>query len=56
MKWYGHVEKMGEERRGRPKQTWIGGLNKAMSERNLRPGDWEDRIGWKLGIEGRKTL
>lgn len=69
--WYGHVERMADERlpkqilkwtpterkkRGRPKTTWIAGINRAMSERNLLPGDWEDRKRWKLGTGRRRTL
>ena len=69
--WYGHVKRMDEERlpkiilnwtpterrrRGRPRTTWMGGIQKAMSERNLQPGDWNDRRGWKLGTGRRRTL
>jgi len=31
------------QKRGRPRATWTGGIEKSMSERNLQPGDWEDR-------------
>ncbi|XP_044745745.1 uncharacterized protein LOC123307480 [Coccinella septempunctata] len=69
--WYGHVERMSDQRipklalkwvprerkkRGRPKVTWMSGIQKAMSERNLRPGEWEDRRGWRLGTGRRRTL
>ncbi|XP_044755015.1 uncharacterized protein LOC123313968 [Coccinella septempunctata] len=69
--WYGHVQRMQDERipkqilnwipperlkRGRPKTTWIQGIQKAMSERNLAPGDWLDRGRWKLGTGRRLTL
>jgi len=51
--WYGHVERMAEERlpkialkwmpkqkraRGRPKKNWMEGIKKAMNERNLNEG------------------
>ncbi|XP_030753594.1 uncharacterized protein LOC115880517 [Sitophilus oryzae] len=69
--WYGHVQRMREDqipkkvlkwipserrKKGRPKATWIGGIHKAMSERNLHPGDWENRKGWQLGTGRRRTL
>jgi hypothetical protein len=56
--WYGHVQRMAEERfsrialrwmpeqkraRGRPKKNWMEGVRKAMNERNLQEGQWEDR-------------
>jgi len=56
--WYGHVQRMIEGRlpnitlkwtpkqqraRGRPKKNWMEGKRKAMSERNLNEGQWEDR-------------
>jgi hypothetical protein len=55
--WYGHVQRMAEERlprialrwipkqkraRGRRKKNWMEGIRKAMNERNLQ-GDWEER-------------
>ncbi|XP_012228171.2 uncharacterized protein [Linepithema humile] len=56
--WYGHVQRMGEERlpkkimkwvpqqrckRGRPKKTWKEGVVRAMSTRDLRDGQWDNR-------------
>jgi hypothetical protein len=56
--WYGHVQRMAEERlprialrwipkqkraRGRPNKNWMAGIRKAMNERNLQEGQWEDR-------------
>jgi len=56
--WYGHVQRMAEERlpkialkwipkqkraRGRPKKNWMEGIRKAMNKRNLNKGHWEDR-------------
>ena len=61
--WYGHVQRMAEERlpkialkwmpkqkraRGRPKKNCMGGIKKAMNERNLYEGQWEDRKQWSL--------
>jgi hypothetical protein len=67
--WYGHVQRMAEERvlkialkwmpkqkraRGRPKKNWVEGLRKAMDERNLSEGQWEDRKQWSLGVGQRR--
>lgn len=70
--WYGHVRRMDETRlpkkvmewvpsarrkRGRPRKTWKEGVSKAMSARDLREGQWEDRRSWKLGVgQRRKTF
>jgi len=70
--WYGHVQRMGEGRlpkialkwmpkqkraRGRPKKNWVEGIRKAMNERNLNEGQWEDRKQWSLGVgQRRKTF
>ena len=55
--WYGHIQRMGEGRlpkialkwmpkqkraRERPKKNWMEGIRKAMNERNLNEGQWED--------------
>ena len=67
--WYGHVQRMAEGRlpkiaskwmpkqkraRGRPKENWLEGIRKAMNERNLNEGQWEDRKQWSLGVEQRR--
>ena len=70
--WYGYVQRMAEERlpkialkwmpkqkraRGRPKKNWMDGIKKAMNERNLNEGQWEDRKQWSLGVgQRRKTF
>ena len=70
--WYGHVQRMAEGRlpkialkwmpkqkraRGRPKKTWMEGIKKAMNERNLSEGQWEDRKQWSLDVgQRRKTF
>ena len=43
--------------RGRPKKNWMEGIRKAMNERNLNEGQWEDRKQWSLGVgQRRKTF
>ena len=43
--------------RGRPKKNWMEGIRKAMNERDLNEGQWEDRKQWSLGVaQRRKTL
>ena len=70
--WYRHVQRMAEGRlpkislkwlpkqkraRGRPKKNWMEGIRKAMNERNLNEGQWEDRKQWSLGVrQCRKTF
>jgi hypothetical protein len=39
--------------RGRPKENWMEGIRKAMNERNLQEGQWEDRKQWNLGVGQR---
>jgi hypothetical protein len=67
--WYGHVQRMAEGRlpkiglkwmpkqkraRGRSKKNWMEGIRKAMNERNLNEGQWEDRKQWSLGVRQRR--
>jgi len=40
--------------RGRPKKNWMEGIKKAMNERNLNEGQWEDRKQWSLGVGQRR--
>jgi len=70
--WYGRIQRMAEERvlkialkwmpkqkraRGRPKKNWMEGIKKAMNERNLSEGQWEDRKQWSLSVgQRRKTF
>jgi len=43
--------------RGRPKKNWMEAIRKAMNERNLKEGKWEDRKQWSLGVgQRRKTF
>ena len=68
--WYGHVQGMAQGRlpkialkwmpkqkkaRGRSKKNWMEGIRKAMNERNLNEGQWEDRKQWSLGVGQRRT-
>jgi len=68
--WYGHVQRMAVGRlpkitlkwtpkqkraRGRPKKNWMEGIRKAMNDRNLNEGQWEDRMQWSLGVGQRRT-
>jgi len=39
--------------RGRQKKNWMEGIRKAMNERNLNEGQWEDRKQWSLGVGQR---
>jgi hypothetical protein len=63
--WYGHVQRMAEGRlpkialkwmpkqktaRRRPKKNWMEDIRKAMNERNLNKGQWENRKQWSLGV------
>jgi len=42
--------------RGRPKKNWMEG-RKAINERNLNEGQWEDRKQWSLVVgQRRKTF
>ena len=70
--WYGHVQRMAEKRlpklalkwmpkqkraRGRPKKNWLEGIKKAMKERSLSEGQWEDRKQRSIGVgQRRKTF
>ena len=69
LKWYGYVQRMVEGRlpkialkwmpkqkkaRGRPKKNWMEGIRKAMNERNLNEGQWEERKQWSLGVGQRR--
>ena len=43
--------------RARPKKNWMESIRKAMNERNLNEGQWEDRKQWSLGVgQRRKTF
>ena len=67
LQWYGHVKTMSKdrisklimdwiprERRkiGRPRKTWMEGVQAAMTTRNLEPDQWRNREEWRL-VSGR---
>jgi CTP synthase (UTP-ammonia lyase) len=45
LQWYGHVKRIPEERRkiGRPRKTWMEGVQAAMTTRNLETDQWRNR-------------
>ncbi|KAJ8952322.1 hypothetical protein NQ318_017216 [Aromia moschata] len=64
LKWYGDVQRMTQERlpkqilewtpegrrkRGRPRKSWLEGINKEMQERGLEEDQWNDCTEWRLG-------
>ena len=65
---YGHIKRMPEERtpklimeliplerrkRGRPRKTWIEGVQAAMTTINLEADQWRNREEWRL-VSGRR--
>jgi hypothetical protein len=63
--WYGYVERMdptrltkitikwkpeGRKKRGLPRRTWKNGIYTAMSERDLRIGEWNNRRQWNVEV------
>ena len=68
LQWYGHVKSMQEERipklimdwipherrkRGRPRKTWLEGVQAAVTTRYLEPDQWRNRLEWRL-VAGRR--
>jgi hypothetical protein len=53
--WYGHVKRIPEERRkrGRPRKTWMEGVQAVMKARNLEQDQWRNREEWRL-VSGRR--
>ena len=46
-----------KERTRKTEEKMDGGIKKAMNERNLNEGEWEDRKQWSLGVgQGRKAF
>jgi len=65
LQWYGHVQKMEEERlpkevmkwrppgrgkRGRPKLTWAEGIRGLRGEKGLMDENWNDSSNWRKNI------
>jgi hypothetical protein len=68
LQWYGHVKRTPEEKitklimewlpwerrkRGRPRKTWMEGIQSATTTRNLKPDQWRNREEWRL-VSGRR--
>jgi hypothetical protein len=71
LQWYGHVNRMQEERlrklimewisgerrkRGRPRKTWMEGVRAAMKTRHLEADQWINRKKWYWGSGRRRQL
>jgi hypothetical protein len=67
LRWFGHVKRMsgnrlplkilewepvGTRRRGRPKETWIDGVRRSMTNHGLREENTRDRYRWRNLILG----
>jgi len=65
LNWYGHVQRMdqkrlprrilewcplGRRRKGRPRNSWMQGLQTAMRERGIGDLEWVNREGWRKKI------
>ena len=64
--WYGHVQRMDEERlprkclvwcppgktrKGRPRNSWMQKVTTGMTERGINNLKWVDREGWRRKIK-----
>ena len=71
LQWYGHVKRMPEQRlpklimewipierkkKGRPKKTWMEGVQEAMTVRGLEADQWMDREDWRLVSGGQRKM
>jgi hypothetical protein len=41
---------------GRPRKTWMEGVQAAMTTRNLEPDQWRNREEWRLVCGRRRQL
>jgi len=39
-------------KRGRPRETWIEGVQEELTTRNLEPDEWRNKEEWRL-VSGR---
>ena len=68
LQWCDHFKRMPEERipklimewvplerrkRGRPRKTWMEGVQAAMTKKNLQTDQWRNREEWRL-VSGRR--
>jgi hypothetical protein len=58
LQWHGHVKRMPEERikRGRPRNTWMEGVQTTMTTRNLESDPWRNREEWRLVIKPERLI
>ena len=69
MRWFGHVERMGEDRipkmilewnaegrrrRGKPREQWMDGIRRSMNRMELTEEDAQDRDLWRSKLLGLK--
>jgi hypothetical protein len=47
------MDTTGERKRGRPRKTWMEGVQATMTTRNLEPDQWGNREEWRL-VSGRR--
>ena len=45
-----------KRKRGRPRKTWMAGVQAAMTTRNLEPDQWRNREEWRLVYGRRRQL
>jgi hypothetical protein len=51
------VDAKTKESTRKTEKNWMKGIKKAMNERNVNEGQWEDRKRWSLGVgQRRKTF
>jgi hypothetical protein len=48
------VDAKTKESTRKTEENWMEGIKKAMHEKNLNEGQWEDRKQWSLGVGQRR--